>query len=170
MSTPSVLLQQADIATRIPHQGRMCLLDAVMAWDAERIVCQASSHRASDNPLRAEGRLGAACGVEYAAQAMAVHGALLAESGEATSAGAAPRVGYLASVRSVILHVQRLDTVQADLTVTAERLLGDANHILYSFRLEAGPQLLLEGRAAVVLDATMQQQPSDSTIYSGASP
>ena len=139
----------------------MCLLDAVTTWDAERIVCQANSHRASDNPLRAEGRLGAACGVEYAAQAMAVHGALLAESGEATCAGAAPRVGYLASVRSVTLHVQRLDTITTDLTVTAERLLGDANHILYSFRLEAGPQLLLEGRAAVVLDAATLRKTSD---------
>ena len=78
MPTPPILLQQADIARRIPHQGRMCLLDAVTEWDGAHIVCQASSHRASDNPLRAEGRLGAACGVEYAAQAMAVHGALLA--------------------------------------------------------------------------------------------
>jgi len=158
---PPILLQQVDIAGRIPHRGRMCLLDAVTKWDAAHIVCQASSHRASDNPLRAEGRLGAACGVEYAAQAMAVHGALLAESGEATCAGAAPRVGYLASVRSVTLHVQRLDTITTDLTVTAERLLGDANHILYSFRLEAGPQLLLEGRAAVVLDAATLRKTSD---------
>ncbi|MDR3395255.1 MAG: 3-hydroxylacyl-ACP dehydratase [Parasulfuritortus sp.] len=168
---PSILLQQLEIARRIPHQGRMCLLDAVMAWDAARIVCQASSHRAPDNPLRAEGRLGAACGVEYAAQAMALHGALLAESGEAASAGAAPpRVGYLASVRSVTLHVQRLDTIAEDLTVTAERLLGDANHILYSFRLEAGPQLLIEGRAAVVLDAALLRQPPEAAAYSGASP
>lgn len=163
------ILQQLEIARRIPHQGRMCLLDAVMAWDATRIVCQASSHRAPDNPLRAGGRLGAACGVEYAAQAMALHGALLAESGETTCA--APRVGYLASVRSVTLHVQRLDTIASDLTVTAERLLGDANHILYSFRLEAGPQLLLEGRAAVVLDAAMLRQPPDAAAYSsGAAP
>ena len=165
------ILQQLEIARRIPHQGRMCLLDAVTKWDAERIVCQASSHRAPDNPLRAGGRLGAACGVEYAAQAMAVHGALLAESVEATCAGAAPpRVGYLASVRSVTLHVQRLDTIASDLTVTAERLLGDANHILYSFRLEAGPQLLLEGRAAVVLDAALLR-PADAAAYSsGAAP
>ena len=138
----------------------MCLLDAVTAWDDARIVCRTSSHRSPDNPLRAQGRLGAACGVEFAAQAMAVHGALLAER-EPDGGSAAPRVGYLASVRSVNLHVQRLDTIEADLTVTAERLLGDANHVLYHFRLEAGPQLLLEGRAAVVLDAAMLR---DATI------
>ncbi|MEO7127454.1 MAG: 3-hydroxylacyl-ACP dehydratase [Rhodoferax sp.] len=130
------------------------MLDAVTAWDGTHIVCCTGSHRALDNPLRAQGRLGAACGVEFAAQAMALHGALLAERETEGGSGAA-RVGYLASVRSVDLHVQRLDNVAADLTVTADRLLGDASHVLYHFRLEAGTQLLLEGRAAVVLDAAM---------------
>lgn len=171
MPTPPSLLQQAEIARRIPHQGRMCLLDTVTTWDDARIVCQASSHRAPDNPLRAQGRLGAACGIEFAAQAMAVHGALLAES-EADNAttGAAPRVGYLASVRSVNLYVQRLDDIELDLTVTAERMLGDANNILYSFKLEARTHLLLQGRAAVVLDAAMLRQQPDPSGHSGASP
>jgi predicted hotdog family 3-hydroxylacyl-ACP dehydratase len=56
----------------------MCLLDEVIGWDAERITCTSSSHRSVDNPLRARGRLGIACGIEYAAQAMAVHAALIA--------------------------------------------------------------------------------------------
>ena len=89
------MLDRVAIAARIPHQGSMCLLDAVLAWDSGQIHCRASSHRQPDNPLRAAARLGAACGIEYAAQAMAVHGALLAP------AGAPPRPGYLASVRSV---------------------------------------------------------------------
>lgn len=143
----SAPLLQADIARRIPHQGTMCLLDRVTAWDDSSIVCSASSHRAPDNPLRGQGRLGAACGIEYAAQAMAVHGALLART------DAAPRVGYLASVRSVQLLVPRLDDVAGDLTVRAERVTGDANNILYQFTVAAGDQLLLSGRAAVVLDA-----------------
>ena len=48
------------IAAHVPHQGRMCLLDAVLSWDASAIECSASSHRACDHPLRAHGRLGAA--------------------------------------------------------------------------------------------------------------
>ena len=151
MPTPPPQLQRGDIARRIPHQGLMCLLDAVTAWDDTRIMCRTGRHRAGENPLRAEGRLGAACGVEFAAQAMAVHGALLAE--RESVGGATPRAGYLASVRQVDLHVQRLDTIAGDLVVTAERLLGDANRVLYQFRLEAGSQLLLQGRAAVVRDA-----------------
>ncbi|HQT30274.1 MAG TPA: 3-hydroxylacyl-ACP dehydratase [Thiobacillus sp.] len=127
----------------------MCLLDRVESWDAQHIRCRASSHRAPDNPLRAHGRLGAACGIEYAAQAMAAHGALLA------AADSAPRVGYLASVRAVELNVTRLDDIAADLRIEAERVSGDDNTILYAFSVLAEQSLLLSGRAIVVLDATL---------------
>jgi predicted hotdog family 3-hydroxylacyl-ACP dehydratase len=148
------VLNRDDIARRIPHQGSMCLLDTVLAWDNKLIRCQTSSHLSSHHPLQAHGRLGAACGVEYAAQAMAVHGALVAESLDSSKAGSAPpRVGYLASMRSVTLHVERLDTIAGPLTVNAERITGDANTVLYSFTVQAGVQTLLSGRAVVVLDA-----------------
>ena len=38
------------IARHIPHQGSMCLLDGVEEWDAQHILCRATSHRAPDNP------------------------------------------------------------------------------------------------------------------------
>ncbi|MEO7391177.1 MAG: 3-hydroxylacyl-ACP dehydratase [Ramlibacter sp.] len=132
----------------------MCLLDAVLAWDEEHIRCRAGSHRSPDHPLRAHGRLGSACGVEYAAQAMAVHGALVGESrapGDATPAP--PRAGYLAGMRSVTLHVDRLDTVQGPLSVIARRITGDDNTVLYSFNVQDGERPLLSGRAIVVLNA-----------------
>jgi len=129
----------------------MCLLDAVKEWSDSAITCLAISHTDPANPLRAEGRLGAANGIEYAAQAMAIHGALIA--GEAAGKGATPRQGYLTSVRSVSLHVARLDDLPGELDVQAERLSGDANNILYQFSLSHAGRCLLEGRAAVVLDA-----------------
>ena len=140
-------LDHAWLLAHLPHQGSMCLLDAVTDWDAKHIRCTAKSHRHADNPLRAHDRLGAACGIEYAAQAMAAHGALLA------AADSAPRAGYLASVRGVDLHVMRLDDIAADLELEAERLSGDDNTILYGFRVSAAGRELLSGRAAVVLDA-----------------
>lgn len=148
------MLDRAAIAARIPHQGSMCLLDAVLAWDSGQIHCRASSHRQPDNPLRAAERLGAACGIEYAAQAMAVHGALLAPE------GAPPRPGYLASVRSVQLAVDRLDDLPQDLDIVAERLSGDENNILYHFRVEHAGDLLLSGRAAVMLVAQPESSPA----------
>ena len=148
------MLDRVAIAARIPHQGSMCLLDAVLAWDSGQIHCRASSHRQPDNPLRAAERLGAACGIEYAAQAMAVHGALLAPE------GAPPRPGYLASVRSVQLAVDRLDDLAQDLDIVAERLSGDENNILYHFRVEHAGNLLLSGRAAVMLVAQPESSPA----------
>jgi len=142
------VLDRNWIASRIPHQGSMCLLDGVESWDEETIRCRASSHRADDNPLRAHGRLGAACGIEYAAQAMAVHGALLAPPDRA-----APRAGFLVSVRGVQLNVARLDDISEDLTVQASRIMSNENNILYQFSVSAAGRLLLEGRAAVVTNA-----------------
>lgn len=141
------MLDRAWIAAHIPHQGDMCLLDAVERWDAAAIACRAGSHRDPANPLRADGRLGAAHGIEYAAQAMAIHGALLAGN------DGPPRQGYLTSVRNVRLHAARLDDLPGELQVEAERLSGDGNHILYQFSLRHAGRCLLEGRAAVVLDA-----------------
>jgi len=143
------LLDHTWLLAHIPHQGDMCLLDAVLDWDAQRIRCRAVSHRDVANPLCHAGRLGAACGIEYAAQAMAAHGAAIA----AQTPDARPRAGYLASVRGVELHVSRLDDLADDLSVEAERLSGDDNNILYAFTVSAGPRALLSGRAAVILDA-----------------
>jgi predicted hotdog family 3-hydroxylacyl-ACP dehydratase len=144
-------LDHAWIAARIPHQGSMCLLDHVLEWDDNRILCSAASHRAGDNPLRAHGRLGIACGIEYAAQAMAVHGALCAASAVVEGAPA-PRMGMLTSVRGVDLQVSRLDDIAADLEVQAERVSGDRNAIVYEFTLRADARILVSGRATVILD------------------
>ena len=156
MSThvPQTLLH-ADIAQLIPHQASMCLLDGVSAWDDQQIFCDATSHRSVSNPLRAYGRLGASCGIEYAAQAMAVHGALLAQAHGPRHAAGAPKSGYLVSVRGVTLHVHRLDDLSAALAIHAERVTGDAGAIVYEFTVHEDSKLLLSGRAAVILEAPL---------------
>lgn len=141
-------LDRAWIAARIPHQGRMCLLDEVILWDLQRISCRSGGHRAIDHPLRAHERLGAACGVEFAVQAMAVHGALIADTSHEK-----PLAGFLASVRGLRLHVLRLDDVQSDLICDAVRVAGDRGTALYEFELRSATMPLVSGRAAVVLDA-----------------
>jgi predicted hotdog family 3-hydroxylacyl-ACP dehydratase len=138
-------LDRAWIESHIPHRGRMCLLEEVLSWDAVRIRCRATSHRLTDNPLRAHGRLGAACGVEYAAQAMAVHGAIMAHT-----AGTQARAGLLTSIRNLTLRVSRLDDIAADLIASAERLAGDEGSTLYEFTVSSGGHELLSGRAGIV--------------------
>ena len=150
------MLDRAWIESRIPHQGGMCLLDEVISWDADRISCRSGSHRAADNPLRARGRLGIACGIEYAAQAMAVHGAL---AGGAGGAGGPPAAGFLAGLRAVEFHVARLDDVPGDLICNAERVAADGGTALYEFELRSEAARLLTGRAAVIFEAKGRLQP-----------
>lgn len=140
-------LDRAGLAARIPHQGRMCLLDRVEHWDEARIRCRAGSHRDPDNPLREAWGLPATAAIEYAAQAMAVHGALLAP------AASGPRPGYLASVRAVEVAIERLDTLAGELDIVAERVAGDDNQILYAFSVASAGARLVSGRATVILDA-----------------
>ena len=140
------------IERNIPHHGRMCLLDEVIEWDARQIRCRSATHRAADHPLRSHGRLGSACGIEYAAQAMAVHGAL-AGGALAPGGGKRSELGYLASLREVQLHVLRLDDIDNDLISEAELVAGDHGSALYAFAVTSGADRLVSGRATVVFDA-----------------
>ncbi|MDC8013330.1 phosphotransferase [Tahibacter soli] len=140
------MLDKSHWAHLIPHRGAMCLLDAVVGHDDERVHARTASHRRADNPLRSDGRLRALHLCEYGAQAMAVHGALLAQA-----AGRRALPGMLVSLRAVELEVERIDDLPGDLDVHAERLLaGDASW-QYAFRVEHGGVVLAQGRAAVML-------------------
>jgi predicted hotdog family 3-hydroxylacyl-ACP dehydratase len=144
------------IQSHIPHQGSMCLLDEVLSWSSVRVQCRSSTHRDPANPLRSHGRLAAVCGIEYAAQAMAVHGALIA-SRITTSRKSIAVAGYLASVRNVSLHTSRLDDIEADLIATAELVNGDERSVLYDFFVSGGERALLAGRATIVFNAPRAQ-------------
>jgi predicted hotdog family 3-hydroxylacyl-ACP dehydratase len=145
-----MLLNREWIEARIPHRGRMCLLDEVIEWNAQRVRCRTGTHRALDNPLRSHERLGTACGVEYAAQAMALHGAL--------TGGAVSQVGLLASVRDMRLFASRLDDIESDLLCEVIHLAGDSFTALYEFELRDQEKALLSGRATVVLDAASRSR------------
>ncbi|GGC07342.1 phosphotransferase [Oxalicibacterium flavum] len=139
----------------IPHQGSMCLLDHVAEWDAQGMKAVATSHLSPDNPLRADGRLGAANGIEYAAQAMAVHTALLGTTQADAAVAERPRAGFLASVRNTTLHVARLDDIGEALAIEVTLMHGEPNCILYQFAVRsASGRDLLDGRATVIIDAT----------------
>lgn len=136
------------MAGLVPHAGAMVLLDRVQAWDADGVHCRARSHLDPTNPLRRAGRLGACCGIEYALQAAAVHGALLA-------GGVAQAAGYVAALRGMNLHVQWLDNpALGELHVHARLERQEAGGLLYALdvRSEAGA-CLLSGRASIALPA-----------------
>ena len=61
--------------------------------------------------------------------------------------------GAVGSVRGTQLHVSRLDDIVTDLLVEATCITRSENNILYQFSISAEGHLLLDGRAAVVLNA-----------------
>ena len=140
------MLPKSDWRHLIPHAGSMCLLDEVLDWDATRLHARSNSHRSPDNPLRADGVLHAVNLCEYAAQAMAVHGAL-----REREAGGKARPGFLVALRDVSLHVERVDDLEGRLQIHVECLIAMADSLQYAFRVEHRGALLASGRAAVML-------------------
>ena len=133
------------IAQLVPHQGRMCLWQRVLDWDAQRIVLQAFDHGDADHPLRSDHRLHAVALCEYGAQAMAVHGGLCGQLG-----GAAARPGLLVALRGVQLHRDRIDDLHGALEGEAHALVQGDGGWQYAFSVRHAGVLLAEGRAAVI--------------------
>jgi predicted hotdog family 3-hydroxylacyl-ACP dehydratase len=138
------------ITAHIPHQGAMCLIDEVLEWTDEHIHCRTASHRRNSNPLRTAGLLRSECGIEYGAQAIAIHSVL-----NAMPLDAGPVAGMLVSARAVMLQVDRLDDIDGDLVVRASRLGGDITALLYDFSVSQGSRTLLSGRASILLKRPM---------------
>jgi predicted hotdog family 3-hydroxylacyl-ACP dehydratase len=139
------MLTKSDWSHLIPHAGGMCLLDAVLAWDETLLHACSEGHARADHPLRGPHGLHAVHLAEYGAQAMAVHGALLARARgiEAT------RPGLLVSLREVSLAIEYVPP-HGRLDVHAQCLFADDAGAQYGFRVEQSCRLLASGRAAVI--------------------
>lgn len=140
-------LNHEQLCQLIPHAGSMCLLDSVIDWNEEAITCRAISQTFADNPLRHNNSVAAINGVEYAAQAMAIHGALLNDDQDS------PSIGYLAALRNVKLEVPSLQH-ENELLLSCRRLGGDANGFIYEFEVKGASSLLLSGRATVIIQGS----------------
>ena len=142
-------LGRAQILAMIPHSGAMCLLDEVLDWHADWIRCLSHRYGDLDNPLRRpDGTLGAACGIEIAAQAMAVHGWLAGEQGAGP-----PGPGFLVSLREVRLASSHLDAAARPLVIEATLLARNMRGASYDFTVTGHGTQFLSGRATVLLGA-----------------
>ncbi len=138
-------LQHDQLCTLIPHAGAMCLLERVEQWDETRILCSSDSHRHRNNPLRSGDRLAAVHALEYGAQAMAVHGGLVAQQEQKRI-----RNGFLVAIRDAELHRDRLDDLPGPLQVEATQLLkSDANQI-YQVEIRCEGDVVAAGRLLVM--------------------
>jgi len=119
------MLTHAQIEVHLPHAGSMVLLDRIVRYDQTRIVCEAAPPTPEHPLARAEG-VPAVAAVEYAAQAAALHGALLDGNSE-------PRHGMLAKLSEVELTGDWLGVPSSPLTVEAELLVRGESGCMYWF-------------------------------------
>ncbi|MGO4551055.1 phosphotransferase [Lysobacter sp. 2RAF19] len=140
------MIDRATIESLVPHAGSMCLWDEVVAWDAQRITLRSHGHRDPAHPLRSHDRLRAIHLCEYGAQAMAVHGGLIARED-----GASAPPGMLVALRGVELHCARVDDLPGALECEAQVLVAGEGAQQYRFTLRHAGTVLAEGRAAVML-------------------
>jgi predicted hotdog family 3-hydroxylacyl-ACP dehydratase len=134
----------ARIAGLIPHAGAMCLLERIERWDESSVTLATSTHRDPANPLADRSGLRSIHLCEYGAQAMAVHGGLMAQ---ADGRRASP--GLLVSLRDVELHRDFVHDLDGELHVEARRIQASESAWQYSFRVVHAGTLLAQGRATV---------------------
>lgn len=146
-----MLIDKEELCDLIPHSGCMCLLESVLDWSAGEIRCAATSHTDPDNPLYNNGRLASVHLLEYGAQAMAVHGGLLARE-----SGTRVRPGYLAALRDVVLQQEFVDHIMAPLVVDAQMIATVTDSFMYRFTITAESIVLASARATIIA----QQDPA----------
>ena len=139
------MIKRDELCNLIPHSFDMCLLNRVEFWDKDKIICYSNSHLLKNNPLRREEKLSSIHVLEYAAQAMAVHGGL-----HNRKQGLEMTEGYLAALRDVKLHLCDLDKLQAELRIEANKILSQDGNMIYAFTVSSTEIELASGRATVI--------------------
>ena len=128
----------------------MRLIDRVISYDEQKIVCESDSHRVANHPLAEDGMISIVCGLEYGAQAMALHGALMA----ASTGGGPARRGYLVAASNLRWSAARLDACAAPLIIEAISEFRSENQVAYRFEIRAEAKSVLTGEARVQLSVS----------------
>jgi predicted hotdog family 3-hydroxylacyl-ACP dehydratase len=136
-------IDRIGIERLVPHAGAMCLLDGVNEWSEQEITCT-SALPAPGHALARDGRVPGIAAIEYAAQATAVHGALLEQAD-------GPRAGMLATLVDVRLHLPQIPGAGEPLSIRAGLLSRSAGGCLYSFEVGSGGAAVASGRLLVAL-------------------
>ena len=146
------MLDRDAIAKLLPHAGRMCLLDRVLHWDERSIRCAAVSHRDADHPLRGATGLATLAGIEYAAQAAALHGAL-------SQGATTPRSGVLAALKNVTVTQPWLHHASAQIVIEVNLLHSDPAGGIFAFAVIDGAKRILSGQCTLMYLDTTNDQP-----------
>ncbi|MEO7478332.1 MAG: hypothetical protein ABIT64_03760 [Lysobacteraceae bacterium] len=151
MASLTIPVGGIDIATVVPHRGRMLLLDRLLASDADAVVVSAIV--AADNLFADDHGVPAWIGIEYMAQAIAAWaGCRALERNEPI------RIGFLLGTRRYHCEPQHF-AIGARLRIEARReLFGDNGMGMFSCRILEGETELARAQVAVF-------EPPDPTAF-----
>jgi predicted hotdog family 3-hydroxylacyl-ACP dehydratase len=130
------------IVELVPHRPPMLLLDRVLSYDGERVVCE--TVLGPDSPFAEQGEVPAVVGIEYMAQTIAA-GAGLSARDKGDQAG---RTGFLLGCRNLSIAVDSFQ-IGDRLTVEARRTWGENQIGSFACKVQRGSEVLVEGALTV---------------------
>ncbi len=130
------------IVELVPHRPPMLLLDRVLSYDGQCVICETVLEPSS--PFVDDGEVPAVVGIEYMAQTIAAGAGLSArDKGEA-----AARMGFLLGCRSLTIAVDSF-RVGDRLTIEARRTWGENEIGSFACKVERGGEVVVEGALTV---------------------
>ena len=132
-------LTRSRIAELIPHGSNMCLLDEVMDWTLDVILCRSTQFATSTNPLFENNQLDSILLIEYCAQGAAVHAGLL------QSSLGVRRPALIGAVKNIEL-VKPFAVNNCAIDITAECLLNSSKGAIYEVAAAQNGEVLMRGR------------------------
>ena len=129
------------IVELVPHRPPMLLLDRVLSYDGQCVICE--TVLGPDSPFVEGGFVPGVVGIEYMAQAIAAGAGL-----SARDKGEGARIGFLLGCRKLTIAVDSFQ-VGDRLIVEARRTWGE-NHIgSFACTVQRGSEVLVEGSLTV---------------------
>ncbi len=145
------MIDSQTIKTLIPHGEQMSLIDAVEFWDDARIQCTTKSHQSPLNPLLDNGQLKSVLLIEYAAQAMAIHGALLHRSlASEQKTAKQQKLQVIGSVKNLNIHVDTFQSYTQIINIEATRLMTNETGAIYTFTASAGTTPIIDAKLILI--------------------
>ena len=139
-------IDQQAIGKILPHAGSMILLEQITSASADTLYASTQSHLDKSNPLLLNKQLNSINGIEYAAQAMAIHAHLIADTTQKQ-----PQSGYLATVRNTTIDHPYLSQSKSELIIKVIRIMADQKGFSYNFQIYDNEQSYISGRITIIL-------------------
>ncbi|MCK5696772.1 MAG: hypothetical protein KAI02_01330 [Gammaproteobacteria bacterium] len=150
-------MNKSELCQLLPHTGKMCLIDQLLSWDSTTLIAQTTSHLKQDNPLQQQdGMINSIMGIEYAAQTMALHSALLYQENYRQEQSLQKKdSGYLATIRNIQMNAEHLNPSLSDnthpLIISVSLLMSDTQGYCYKFNITRHNMTLISGQLTLFL-------------------